>query len=699
MTAGSIVIDLLMRTGAFETDTKRAEARLKAFKKEAQTIGTAIGTGVALAATALTAITAQAINFADEIDEMSARLLISTETLSGWAYAAQLSGTSLDALTSAIPKLSKNMAEAVDQGSKQAALFKALGIAVTDAEGRLRRVEEVIPEIADRFKALDNPTQEAALAMELFGKSGTELLEFLNRGGDGIQELMDRARELGIVIDGDTAAAAAQFKDQLGDLQALAMALGLQIAERLLPDLIRLTQQLSDLLKEGEAAAEIADTIGAGFKILDGTIRVVTSTVRGITADLIALGNAGQAAWNALTGDWESASRNMDEARVARGMAAKESADIDRVFTGEAYRDKPKSLFSGVTATAEYVSGAEQARLRKVKADLDKLLTGGGKGSGKSQAEKDAEALQRSYESLLEQQRERIALFGTEGEVAQVTYDITHGALKGLTEDQKNLLLENAKWIEFQREAADIEQVWADAAQDQVDAQYRRQKSFDDMMETLREETELLGMNADEQEIWNNLKWAGVTAESDLGKAIIESTRSLQAQRTAMEDQIDIMDGIRDAGRGLFDDVRNGVGVWDALGNAVNRVIDSLTDKALEMVLDQLFGKQGEKGGGSWGAVIGELFGAMFGGAKASGGDAIGWRPILVGEQGPELFMPRTTGRVLNAEQTAGLLGGGGGSVNQYNSFQFQAPTSTRTQTQLANRTGYELRRAARLGG
>lgn len=698
-TAGSIIIDLLLRTGSFETDSKRAEKRVKDFRKEVTTsmiaAGNVIGDFVTDGIRGLANFTVETIKFADQLDEMSQRLGISTETLSGWGYVAKLSGTDLESLTSAIPKLSKTLAAAADESSKAGQLFKAMGIDVKDAEGSLRDIEDVLPEIADRFKALKNDTLEQALAQELLGRSGAQLLEFFNRGSDGIAELTDRAKDLGLIVSGETASAAASFNDKLEELRAVTTAFGLQIAELLLPSLERLVEWLIQNQREGKLlgfeiedlggavdyfAGELskADSIGESFKI----------SLQGMIEQVVAFGDI----LGAVAGrDWQqfkAAFGNYFDAR-AKTMGA--------ALAGAPGRQQRAVIFSDEQRIPS--SMLSDRNLPDPTPRINHLLGGGKDGSGKSQAEKDAESLQRSYESLLDQQRERIALFGTEGEVAQLTYDITHGALKGLTEDQKKLLLENAEWIDFQREAADIEKVWADGTQDRIDAQYRGQKAFDDMMKTLQEETELLSLNADEQEIWNNLKWAGVTAESDLGKAIIESTRSLQAQRTAMEDQIDIMDGIRDAGRGLFDDVRNGVGVWDALGNAIDRAVDALTDVALENVLDQLFGKQGEKGGGSWGAAIGEIFGAMFGGSRAGGGDALGWRPILVGEQGPELFMPRTTGRVLNAEQTAGLLGGGGSNVNQYNTFAFQAPTSARTQTQVANRTGYELRRAARLGG
>src|SRR5690606_41894354 len=68
----------------------------------------------------------------------------------------------------------------------------------------------------------------------------------------------------------------------------------------------------------------------------------------------------------------------------------------------------------------------------------------GGRG-GKSDAEREAEQLQRAYESMMESMRKRIALFGQEGEAARVRYEIEHGSLKALDDAKKQALLTEAQ--------------------------------------------------------------------------------------------------------------------------------------------------------------------------------------------------------------------------------------------------------------
>src|SRR5690606_15650263 len=141
---------------------------------------------------------------------------------------------------------------------------------------------------------------------------------------------------------------------------------------------------------------------------------------------------------------------------------------------------------------------------------------------------------------------ERIALFGKEGEAAKLRYDIEFGELSKLSPAQKADLLDRAERLDLMDEELELQKKLA--AEDQ-----RRLDSYTDVMQAIKDQTQLVGLSWEQQEIWNNLKWAGVDADSDWGRQIIASTKALQEQREAMEDQIEIMDGARDGAREFFD--------------------------------------------------------------------------------------------------------------------------------------------------
>ena len=730
-TAGSIVIDLLMRTGSFETDSKRAEKRLKEFKKEAAEAGKAIGAGVAVAATALAALTWQSIQMADQLDEMSMRLGISTETLSGWGYAAKLSGTDLESLAGAIPKLSKNLAAAADEGSKAGELFKALGIDVKDAEGNLRDVEDVLPEIADRFKALKNDTTEAALAQELFGRSGANMLEFLNRGSDGIQELSDRAAELGLIVSGDTAGAAAQFNDKLDDLRAVTAAFGLQIAEVLLPHLERLVDWLVESQREGRL-------LGFEIEDLSGTVDYFAEEVSkadGI-GESFKITMAEMAAAASALGDTLSAIADRDFKRFMEASAEFRRATIsgaDAAWNGVPARQQTRTVrFSDEQRMP--VGMLAERDLPDPTPRINRLL-GGTEAGGKkaaaqiSEAEKAAKRLQEQFDQTLASLEEQQYMLGKTGEEARLRYEIEFGALKDLDQAKKDQLITEAAYLDALTKAADEEE----KRQEKAD---RITESFNRVNEELLQGVDLLRMSADEQEIWNNLAWAGVDAESARGQEIIENTKRLQGVRDAMDDQIAAMDAIRDAGSDFLSDWLGGTKSFkesflDALDSIQKRFLDLIAQN----FMDQLFGKQGDPAGGSTGGwfqgIMDGFFGnggqsaqssamasggaqvqgggfwsnvatwagSLFGGGRAGGGDVLEGRGYWVGEQGPEWFQPRTAGTVLPHEESMRRTGGGrsgGGNV-----FNINVPVEGRVErydrVQVATEMQRTLARAGRV--
>lgn len=110
------------------------------------------------------------------------------------------------------------------------------------------------------------------------------------------------------------------------------------------------------------------------------------------------------------------------------------------------------------------------------------------------------------------------------------------------------------------------------------------------------------------------------------------------------------------------------------------------------------WGKNNSGGGGIVGTVAG-IAGSVFGGSKAGGGDTIAGRSYWVGEDGPEMFVPRSAGTIIPSEGSAQFSGDGSGrGVQQVNNFAFAAPTSSKTQTQIAAKTAFEIARARRLG-
>ena len=213
-----------------------------------------------LAAVAVTggvvALAKSAIDLADDMRDLSQRTGVGIETLGQFKVAAELSGTSLEGVAKGLTLLNKNMVAAATDGGAAAAAFKTIGVATTEADGTLRKADKVFLDVADRFKDLRDGPEKAALAMKIFGKSGTELIPILNLGSKEIQRF-------GLGIGPDFADKADAFNDSLGIMKAQATVLTVQIGSALLPVLSGLVTVVAQgVTFVGNLAAEFYKAIG-----------------------------------------------------------------------------------------------------------------------------------------------------------------------------------------------------------------------------------------------------------------------------------------------------------------------------------------------------------------------------------------------------------------------------------------------------
>ena len=714
---GTLTLSLVTKVGGFVGPLSQAERELdkrtKAMVRSAKVAGAAIGTAFVTAGTAIVGLTANAINFAENVNDIRKKVGLSAETISAWGYAAQQSGSDIESLSSALPKFAKNIADAADSGSEIGRLFKTLGVDVKDSTGTLRGIEDILPEVADRFASLEDGTTKTALAMQLFGKSGAELIQFLNNGSDGLDDLTERARRLGVVVGDDTAQAADDFKDKLSDLKAISLGFGLDLAQRLLPALNDTVDKLVDVAKEGSLAANAVEVISAAFSAGVGVLSQYNRAVASLSIEIERVVNSAKGLSTTVAslsiGGLLSGKGPLERLKNAKsGIGQMLAADAEARKQWEKLNapTAQKGMFSDVTATTEFVSASEQKRLHGLQARLNGFFAGAGKSNasrsgGKSDAEREADRLLASYKQLKASLTEQADLYGVTGEAARLRYEIEHGELSKLTQAQKDDLIARAERLDMLNREKDL--------QETLDLQT---ESFNEMNDAILEQIGYLGMTNDEHEIALNLARAGVAAESERGKIIAANTQALQTQRAQMEDQIAAMDAIRDAGSDFLSDwVSGSKSFKDAALDALDSIYDRITQMISENLMDQLFGKRGDPVGGSAGGWLGNLFGGLFsngsgatasggtdmatniaewfGGGRASGGAVNAGMFYRVNENGPELLTVGSDDYLMMGSRGGRVSSAAGrGSSSLTQNFIVQGAPDRRTREQMARDSG-----------
>ena len=242
---GSLVVSLTAETAQFTAALDKASyTAQKNFKDISSFAKTAAGSLAALyGATSIVGFVKTQIDAADATGKMAQKVGISVEELSKLQYAAKLADVDTGQLQVGLVKLSKGMVEAANGTGQARNALSAMGISVKNSDGTLKSSSTVLGEVADRFATYGDSANKTALAVQLFGKSGAELIPLLNAGSAGIKESADELERFGAVITEKAAAQAERFNDNLTRLSTVGSAVGKTIANEVIPYLNQLAEE------------------------------------------------------------------------------------------------------------------------------------------------------------------------------------------------------------------------------------------------------------------------------------------------------------------------------------------------------------------------------------------------------------------------------------------------------------------------
>jgi lambda family phage tail tape measure protein len=247
---GSVISETFSKVGSFAGDAAAKVGKLGG------AIGL-VGAGAGVAVGALAGIEAGAIALALHTAESAAKLGelsqitgVSTEALSGLGFAAKQSGVDQESMTKGLEKLNKAIFAAATAPAGAVNAFTRLGVSVKGADGQIRGTEDIFADLAGKFSGLEDGPTKGALAIQLFGKAGAELIPVLNQGRAGIEAFVATAQKLGIVIDQETAESAHKFEQTLNELKAAGEGVSLQLTKALLPAMQAVSSQLAEGLSE-----------------------------------------------------------------------------------------------------------------------------------------------------------------------------------------------------------------------------------------------------------------------------------------------------------------------------------------------------------------------------------------------------------------------------------------------------------------
>ena len=212
-----------------------------------------------------------------QLTDLSKKTGIGVEGLQKLKFAAEQNGVSLEAVTKGVTMLGDRLVS----GDKSAvSALQTLGLSFDQL--RTMAPDQMFTEVARAVGQVENPMERAKLAMDLFGRSGQELLPILSQD---FVDLTRKAEDLGLVLSEDVV----QAGDELGDAWDVLKAQGMALIAQVLKPFIPLVLQLM------HAFMKLAQTVGPLVSgLFKGIQQAFLSVAIAIDSFLLRLVEAGQ---------------------------------------------------------------------------------------------------------------------------------------------------------------------------------------------------------------------------------------------------------------------------------------------------------------------------------------------------------------------------------------------------------------------
>jgi hypothetical protein len=684
--------------------------------------------GIAYLGEKLMEMGAQALEAGSEFAEMAQRTGVSVESLEALSYAAQQSGVSTDQMEKGIKKLQSTLTSAAQGNAKAAAALAAVGVSARDSSGQVTSAGDALDKIADKFARTADGSAKAGLAVQIFGRAGTQMIPMLDEGSAGLDELKARAEQLGLVLSTEDVDALRQLRNSFADLKDESTALmehflvGLEPAITELDKALTQNAGVSDMARSagellGDAIKGLASVaMAAGFAWDWATIKIARFVDAGIAAAHLDFRGAA-ASLESMVGaigdvrihNLETNFKNMWSAMWPdKATTAKHAKDITDSLdvVGKAAKDSSKELLAYQVAAIKGAETALKSGLELETSELENnykhnLVTVEDyytqkKQLAASELTTEMAALQmegKLYDAALAKlpktnanENERLQIMTKQMSIAsqlQVLQEKLYasqgetptGAADPLAQlaESEDIATAKAKLLgdtiqdafskikdQTDQVKSKVENFQETATQGQRDINAINQQGTVDLQQMIQEYMQLAQASGNPQLITNAQKFQTQldtlrTHVHTLGQEFVQS-----AQQDVNNFFEQLIEG---APKGQ-----------NAFENFAKSIIKSLDQMIAKMISTALMEKAIGFAVGSFTGGAGDVDTSQidFGfGGNATGGPVSAGRMTMVGERGPELFVPDVAGKIVPNHQVDGMLDGlsdraGAGSSGGY---------------------------------
>jgi lambda family phage tail tape measure protein len=362
-----------------ESAGERASGGLKGLGRQAELLRTGIRTlgGALIGVTTvggLAALIDRSISAANAIGKSADTIGVGVEALQELRFAAKASGVEQQTLDMALQRFTRRAAEAAQGTGEAKDALAQMGIALRDQSGNLRSSEDLLADVADAFARIEDPAERVRLAFKLFDSQGVALVNLLRGGSGALEEMRDRARDLGIVLDEHLVRDAERARTELDTLSQVISANLTRAALEAAPAIADLSSWLADVAgKAGIAWERLFDAPEEkSLRTLRYELDLASSTIEKLEGRIRELQESPTLGFTTFldTAQISALERKLDELRRARDQTQARIAFLEGPpDTGTP--TAPSALAPDDTAGVQ-----ERANLERIARELEGTLFG-----------------------------------------------------------------------------------------------------------------------------------------------------------------------------------------------------------------------------------------------------------------------------------------------------------------------------------
>jgi hypothetical protein len=253
------LVDQHLKTTAAEgaTASNQIATAMDSVKSSLQTLGLTVGIGEAISK--MKEMVTSSVELGTQLEKLHQQTGMSTEGLSTLRFASQEAGVDFDMLARGLNHLSVEFEGAVNGSAKSQKAFTGIGISMDEVRKHGGDMYGLLKLIADKFQTMPDGMTKSADAAALFGaRMGAQLLPVLNMGSQGLDDMQAKATALGMVLDEQGVQKLHAFHEELVKVETGLQGAGIQITQGMIPGLTTMLHTIG----EGKSNMQVLEDFG-----------------------------------------------------------------------------------------------------------------------------------------------------------------------------------------------------------------------------------------------------------------------------------------------------------------------------------------------------------------------------------------------------------------------------------------------------